>query len=182
MASKVSSWLDARMQLTNSYSSTAKVALGPYPFSPSLSFTHGSLRPSYENLLPYPEKINELGHSLLTRALTLPMAPPHPPNPYSGLPRGTTQEEMDLYSAGGPYWWRGLAEVQDDQVVCQWAEELKEKLGVRRVIGVSRPCPCRSVLMIRDIHLTLRELSTGAMVPSSSSTQVNHLSNTYGRR
>jgi hypothetical protein len=67
------------------------------------------------------------------------MAPPHPPNPYSGLPRGTTQEEMDLYSAGGPYWWRGLAEVQDDQVVCQWAEELKEKLGVRRVIGVGHP-------------------------------------------
>jgi hypothetical protein len=46
---------------------------------------------------------------------------------------------MDLYSAGGPYWWRGLAEVQDDQVVCQWAEELKEKLGVRRVIGVGHP-------------------------------------------
>lgn len=65
------------------------------------------------------------------------MAPPHPPNPYSGLPSGTTQEEMDLYSAGGPYWWRGLAEVQDDKVVCQWAEELKEKLGVRRIIGVS---------------------------------------------
>jgi hypothetical protein len=65
------------------------------------------------------------------------MAPPHPPNPYSGLPRGSTAEEMDLYSAGGPYWWRGLAEVQDDKVVCQWAEELKEKLGVRRVIGVS---------------------------------------------
>lgn len=65
------------------------------------------------------------------------MAPPHPPNPYSGLPRGTTPEEMDLYSAGGPYWWRGLAEVKDDKVVCDWAEELKQKLGVRRVIGVS---------------------------------------------
>jgi hypothetical protein len=88
------------------------------------------------------------------------MAPPHPPNPYSGLPRGTTQEEMDLYSAGGPYWWRGLAEVQDDQSVCQWAEELKEKLGVRRVIGVSHPCSCGSVLMIRDIHQILRRLST----------------------
>jgi len=65
------------------------------------------------------------------------MALPHPPNPYSGLPRDTTPEEMDLYSAGGPYWWRGLAEVKDDQVVCQWAEELKEKLGVRRIVGVS---------------------------------------------
>lgn len=68
------------------------------------------------------------------------MSPPHPPNPYSGLPSGTTPEEMDLYSAGGPYWWRGLAEVQDDNVVCQWAEELKEKLGVRRIIGVSLVC------------------------------------------
>jgi hypothetical protein len=162
------------MQLTNSYSSTAKVALGPYPFSPSLSFTHGSLRPSYENLLPYPEKINELGHSLLTRALTLPMAPPHPPNPYSGLPRGTTQEEMDLYSAGGPYWWRGLAEVQDDQIVCQWAEELKEKLGVRRVIGVCQLSSCGTRLMVRDIRPTLRRLSTGVTDPSSSSTQVSH--------
>jgi len=151
------------------------VALGPYPFSPSLSFTHGSLRPSYENLLPYPDRINELGHSLLTRALTLPMAPPHPPNPYAGLPRGTTQEEMDLYSAGGPYWWRGLAEVQDDQVVCQWAEELKEKLGVRRVIGVSHSSASGPVLTFRAIHRTLKRSSTDVTAPSLSLIQVNHL-------
>ena len=151
------------------------MALGPYPFSPSLSFTHGSLRPSYENLLPYPDRINELGHSLLTRALTLPMAPPHPPNPYAGLPRGTTQEEMDLYSAGGPYWWRGLAEVQDDQIVCQWAEELKEKLGVRRVIGVSHSSASGPVLTFRAIHRTLKRSSTDVTAPSLSLIQVNHL-------
>lgn len=29
--------------------------------------------------------------------------------------------------------------MQDDAVVCQWADELKEKLGVRRIIGVSVP-------------------------------------------
>jgi len=109
------------------------------------------------------------------------MAPPHPPNPYSGLPRGTTQEEMDLYSAGGPYWWRGLAEVQDDQVVCQWAEELKEKLGVRRVIGVSHPSSCGSMLTVRDIRRTSKKLSTGVTAPSLSSTQVRELVFKYRR-
>jgi len=103
------------------------------------------------------------------------MAPPHPPNPYSGLPRGTTQEEMDLYSAGGPFWWRGLAEVQDDKVVCGWAEELKEKLGVRRVIGV-----CRSIsigdseLITRDIHPTSKKLWIVVTAQLSLSIQVSH--------
>jgi hypothetical protein len=81
---------------------------------------------------------------------------------------------MDLYSAGGPYWWRGLAEVQDDQVVCQWAEELKEKLGVRRVIGVSHPSSCGSVLMNRVIRQTLKRLSTDVTDLLSSSIQVSH--------
>ena len=64
------------------------------------------------------------------------MAPPHPPNPYSGLPKDTTLEEAELYAEGGPYWWRGLAENQDERIVCRWATDLKEKLGVKRIIGV----------------------------------------------
>lgn len=110
--------------------------LAPYSFSPVLSFTHGSLRPSYPNLTPYPDKINALGRSLLSRALTPPLALPHPPHPYSGLPSGSSREEAELYDGGGPLWWRGLAEVQDEATVCGWAAELRQKTGVRRVIGV----------------------------------------------
>ena len=123
----------------HSYSTTALVPLAPFPWAPRLSFTHGSLRPSFANLLPYPDAINKLGHSLLSKALTPPLAPPHPPHPYQGLPRGSTDSEMDLYAAGGPYWWRGLAEVADEATVCGWADELKKKLGVRRIIGGHTP-------------------------------------------
>ncbi|WVQ94322.1 hypothetical protein IAU59_001401 [Kwoniella sp. CBS 9459] len=129
-------WLGAEW-LAN-YSVTALVPLSPHPSSPSLSFTHGSLRPSYASLTPYPEAINKLGHSLLTKALTPPLAPPYPPNPHSGLPKGHTREEADLYAEGGPLWWRGLADRGESQV-CQWAEELKAKTGARRIIGGHTP-------------------------------------------
>lgn len=121
------------------YSATASIALGPYPSSPRLSFTHGSLRPSYSNLTPYPSAINSLGHSLLLKALTPPLAKPYPPNRYSGLPNGSTKEEAELYAEGGPFWWRGLAEMPDEAVVCDWARELREKLGVRRIVGGHTP-------------------------------------------
>ncbi|WWC87538.1 uncharacterized protein L201_002428 [Kwoniella dendrophila CBS 6074] len=130
-------WLGAEW-LAN-YSITASVPLSPFPRSPKLSFTHGSLRPSYEDLLPYPSKINEIGKSLLEKALTPPLAPPFPPYPYSGLPEGHTYEEAELYSEGGPLWWRGLAEREDENEVCQWADDLKNRLGVRRIIGGHTP-------------------------------------------
>ncbi|WVR04071.1 hypothetical protein IAU60_001070 [Kwoniella sp. DSM 27419] len=120
------------------YSVTALIPLSPFPNAPTLSFTHGSLRPSYQALTPYPDAINALGHSLMTKALTPPLAPPHPPNPYSGLPKGHTREEADLYAEGGPLWWRGLAERGEKQV-CQWAEELQSKIGARRIIGGHTP-------------------------------------------
>lgn len=88
--------------------------------------------------MPFPEAINNLGRSLLKKAMTPPLAPPYPPNPYSGLPRSCTQQEIELYAEGGPYWWRGLANVQDEKTVCGWATELRKKLGVRRIIGVRR--------------------------------------------
>lgn len=132
--------LSETLSLINSYSTTALVGIGPNGTDPKLSFTHGSLRPSYPNLLPYPKAINDLGHSLLSKALTPPLAPPYPPNPYSGLPKGSTQAEAQLYDSGGPYWWRGLAETDDEKVVCGWARELQQKLGVRRIIGVRLAC------------------------------------------
>lgn len=67
------------------------------------------------------------------------MAPPYPPNPYSGLPKGSTSQEAQLYDSGGPFWWRGLAEMQDEQVVCGWAKELQDKIGARRIIGGHTP-------------------------------------------
>lgn len=122
----------------NNYNVTARVPLSPYPNAPALSFTHGSLRPSYPNLTPYPDAINALGHSLMVRALTPPMAKPYPPNPYEGLPKGTTPAEAELYDGGGPLWWRGLSyETKDEKLVCTWAKELQERLDVRRIIGVS---------------------------------------------
>lgn len=114
------------------------MAISPYANSPTYSFTHGSLRPSFPHLLPYPDMINQLGRSLLSRALTPPLAAPYPPNPYSGLPKGSSDAELELYASGGPYWWRGLAEVEDEKTVCAWARELQEKIGARRIIGVSR--------------------------------------------
>lgn len=109
----------------------------PSPKTPSYSFTHGSLRPSFAHLTPYPSHINELGHQLLTRALTPPLAKPYPPNPYPGLPAGATPAEQALYDSGGPYWWRGLAEGKE-VTVCKWAKQLQSKIGARRIIGVSR--------------------------------------------
>ncbi|WVQ73890.1 hypothetical protein IAR50_003471 [Cryptococcus sp. DSM 104548] len=120
------------------YSVTALVPLSPHPSSPSLSFTHGSLRPSLPSLQPYPSAINALGHSLLSSALTPPLALPYPPNPYSGLPKGHSQAEAELYAEGGPLWWRGLADREEGQV-CEWAKELKEKTGARRFIGGHTP-------------------------------------------
>ncbi|WVQ78321.1 hypothetical protein IAT38_000406 [Cryptococcus sp. DSM 104549] len=120
------------------YSTTALVPLSPFPNAPTLSFTHGSLRPSYPRLTPYPSAINEIGHSLLTKALTPPLAPPYPPNPYSGLPKTSTQDEHEVYAEGGPFWWRGLAEREEAQV-CKWAKELQGKIGARRIIGGHTP-------------------------------------------
>ena len=73
----------------------------------------------------------------MRKALTPPLALPYPPNPYSGLPKGSTSAEAQLYDSGGPLWWRGLADMVDDAVVCSWAQDLQDKLGARRIIGVS---------------------------------------------
>lgn len=130
-------WLGAEW-LAN-YSVAAKVSMSPYDVSPSYSFSHGSLNPFFPFLAPFPEKINELGHSLLKRALTPPMAKPHPPNQYEGLPKGTTPEEAELYSQRGPLWARGLAQSPDENAVCKHADNIREKIGVRRIIGGHTP-------------------------------------------
>jgi hypothetical protein len=130
-----------RYRLTLSYSITAAVPLSPSASSPLLSFTHGSLSPSFPHLVPYPSSLNTIGSSLLERALTPPLPKPHPPNPYQGLPKGATEQEHALYGADGPLWNRGLAAEEDERLVCEWAAQLRNKLGVRRIIGVCDLAP-----------------------------------------
>lgn len=113
-----------------------------YNFQPSsrdpmshaaLSFVHGGLSPTYDNLSPFPTKINELSHSLLAKLQQRPQPPPHPPHPYPGLPQGTTPEEARLYDANGPLWYRGWA-TETDEVVCTKVDQVLAKTGTRRMI------------------------------------------------
>jgi hypothetical protein len=52
----------------------------------ALSFVHGGLSPTYNNLTPFPSRINEISKSLLAKLRSRRPPPPHPPNPYPGLP------------------------------------------------------------------------------------------------
>ena len=54
----------------------------------ALSFVHGGLSPTYPDLSPFPTRINELSDSLLAKLQHRKPPPPHPPNPYPGLPSG----------------------------------------------------------------------------------------------
>ncbi|KAF8686073.1 Calcineurin-like phosphoesterase [Rhizoctonia solani] len=106
----------------------------PNPLShAALSFVHGGLSPTFSNLTPYPSAINALGHSLLKRLQDRVQPPPHPPNPYPGLPDGTTHAEHELYGADGPLWYRGWA-MEPDSFVCPAVENVLAKTGVRRLI------------------------------------------------
>lgn len=165
----VSGWLGQEW-LAN-YTVSEKVSMSPYT-NTSYSFTHGSLRPTFPHLLPYPQMINDLGRDLLERALSPPLGPPHPPYPYEGLPKGAEQAELELYGSGGPLWWRGLAQ-GEEKTVCAWAEELKNKLGVRRIIGVSRVAALANG---RGIRLILTRLCIGAMGVLLSLILVSHRS------
>ncbi|KAJ9106358.1 hypothetical protein QFC21_001504 [Naganishia friedmannii] len=122
------------------YTVTARVPLTPYD-SPSrhLAFSHGSLRPDLPLLTPFPSNPNAIGHSLLAKALKKPMPKPYPPYPYPGLPKDATRDEQTIYGENGVMWWRGLATEDNEVKVCEWAKELRNRLGVRRVIGGHTP-------------------------------------------
>lgn len=115
---------------------TARVPLTPFNTSSHhLAFSHGSLHPNLALLTPFPSNPNAIGHSLLEKALRKPMPKPHPPYPYPGLPKDVTQDETTIYGENGVLWWRGLATEDDEAKVCEWAKTLKNRLGVRRIIG-----------------------------------------------
>ncbi|KAF9267872.1 Metallo-dependent phosphatase [Marasmius fiardii PR-910] len=151
------------------------------PFSHSaISFVHGGLSPTYENLVPFPTKINELGTTLLRKLQKREQPPPYPPNPYSGLPVDATQEEVALYAENGPLWYRGWA-LQSEEQVCKDVDAVLEKTGTRRMIMGHTPdfekivSRCGGKIIIIDtgitpvyggvlsalsIHYTLTPLST----------------------
>ena len=52
----------------------------------ALAFVHGGLSPTYSGLTPFPSRINEISDSLLAKLQSRQQPPPHPPNPYPGLP------------------------------------------------------------------------------------------------
>lgn len=53
----------------------------------AVSFVHGGLSPTYKDLTPFPSRINEISASLLKKVQDRQQPPPHPPNPYPGLPK-----------------------------------------------------------------------------------------------
>ncbi|KAI0925822.1 hypothetical protein AcV5_008449 [Taiwanofungus camphoratus] len=99
----------------------------------AVSFVHGGLAPSYPDLTPFPSRINNLGHSLLAKLQRRTPPPPHPPNPYPGLPESATEAEQKLYDTDGPLWYRGWA-LDPDAKVCKEVDDVLKKTGTRRMI------------------------------------------------
>ncbi|CCM03075.1 uncharacterized protein FIBRA_05195 [Fibroporia radiculosa] len=106
----------------------------PSPLShAAVSFVHGGLAPSYPDLTPFPSHINELGQSLLRKLQARSPPPPHPPNPYPGLPDRATPAERRLYGSDGPLWYRGWA-LDPEEKVCAEVDAVLKKTGTRRMI------------------------------------------------
>ncbi|KAJ7158618.1 Metallo-dependent phosphatase-like protein [Mycena filopes] len=99
----------------------------------ALSFVHGGLSPTYSNLSPFPTKINALSDSLLRKLQHRVQPPPSPPNPYPGLPQGSTHAEHELYDANGPFWYRGWA-TDPESKACVDVEKVLARTGTRRMI------------------------------------------------
>ncbi|KAI8980195.1 Metallo-dependent phosphatase [Trametes punicea] len=98
------------------------------------SFVHGGLAPTYPDLTPFPSRINGLSSSLLHKLQHRdPQPPPHPPNPYPGLPRDATHEEQRLYGADGPLWYRGWA-LDPEEKVCMEVDDILNRTGTRRMV------------------------------------------------
>ncbi|KAJ7030384.1 Metallo-dependent phosphatase-like protein [Mycena alexandri] len=99
----------------------------------ALSFVHGGLSPTYSNLSPFPTKINAISASLLRKLQYRTQPPPSPPNPYPGLPHGSTREEHEIYDANGPFWYRGWA-TDHESKACVDVEKVLARTGTRRMI------------------------------------------------
>ncbi|KAG8800394.1 hypothetical protein FRC16_003018 [Serendipita sp. 398] len=99
----------------------------------ALSFVHGGLAPDFPYLTPYPSSINSIGRSLLHKLQTRPQPPPHPPNPYPGLPASATVAEQYLYDGNGPLWYRGWA-TENENEACKKIDDVLKRTGTRRLV------------------------------------------------
>ncbi|KAI0833487.1 Metallo-dependent phosphatase [Trametes gibbosa] len=100
----------------------------------AISFVHGGLAPAYPDLTPFPSRINELSTSLLRKLQQRSQQPPpHPPNPYPGLPHDSTLAEQRLYGSDGPLWYRGWA-LDPEEKVCKEVDDVLSKTGTRRMV------------------------------------------------
>lgn len=91
---------------------------------PAANFVHGGIHPSWAALgVPY---INQVGHSLLTKAL-------ENDDPNGWLPPGVTEEEMQFYGESGPLWNRHYA-TADERSVCEQAELTRSHMSVRHLV------------------------------------------------
>jgi len=94
------------------------------------SFVHGGIHPSWSSKSNPIDTINEVGYSLLAKAIGGPLINP------MGLPRNTTLDERALYDENGkprsqsdlsqpkllvtgPLWYRGYALEEDDNKICE---------------------------------------------------------------
>ncbi|KAL6302428.1 Metallo-dependent phosphatase [Sparassis latifolia] len=139
--------------------STASAFDVPTPLShTAISFVHGGLAPSYPDLAPFPSRINELSHSLLQK-LQQRTPPPHPPNPYPGMPAEATEAERRLYDTDGPLWYRGWASGPEEQV-CAQVDGVLQKTGTRRMIMGHTPdfqnivSRCKGKIIIIDTGIS----------------------------
>lgn len=100
----------------------------------AISFVHGGLAPTYPDLTPFPSRINDISTSLLHKLQDrTPQPPPHPPNPYPGLPHDATSAEQRLYGSDGPLWYRGWA-LDPEEKVCKEVDDVLKRTGTRRMV------------------------------------------------
>ncbi|KAE8249901.1 hypothetical protein A4X13_0g5025 [Tilletia indica] len=142
------------------YNVTASVELLPGEFlpreyeAPRANFVHGGITPDWASSGQGKkdgaiDRINILGNQFLRKALSN-------PKPDGHLPPGTTREEMELYGANGPFWYRGYALDESDTAVCRRAENTSRLLGVDFLVMGHTPnfdgfvvrCPQAKILLI----------------------------------
>ncbi|GAA96753.1 uncharacterized protein L969DRAFT_97102 [Mixia osmundae IAM 14324] len=92
------------------------------------SFVHGGIHPEWAAKPNAVGEINKLGHSLLEKSISGPLASP------LSLPRNASPEERALWEEKGPLWYRGFALDEDETEMCARAAETMRSLGVRRLI------------------------------------------------
>lgn len=141
-------WLDF-------YNVTANVALLPnaargiiddWVTSSSITFVHGGITPHWANMGT--DAINELGHSLLLKALSS-------PSEEYDLPNNITKPELALWSSDGPFWYRGYA-TDDETTACALVQQALHGLGSYRMVmghtphfsGIRRRCKDDQILVI----------------------------------